>query len=58
MSLFSIVFIGFMPFGSLLAGVLAHSLGAPATVTLFALFCAMAAIVYLRSLGTISSAPG
>lgn len=58
MSLFSIIFIGFMPFGSLLAGVLAHSLGAPATVTLFALLCAMAAIVYLRSLSVTSSAPG
>jgi MFS family permease len=58
MSLFAIIFIGFMPFGSLLAGVLAHSLGAPATVTLFALFCAMAAMVYLRLRGTTSSVPG
>jgi MFS family permease len=58
MSLFAIIFIGFMPFGSLLAGVLAHALGAPATVTLFALFCAMAAMVYLRARGAASSVPG
>jgi MFS family permease len=57
MSLFAIIFIGFMPFGSLLAGTLAHALGAPATVTLFALFCAMAALVYLRSRGTASAPP-
>jgi MFS family permease len=57
MSLFAIIFIGFMPFGSLLAGTLAHALGAPATVTLFALFCAIAALVYLRSRGTASAPP-
>jgi MFS family permease len=57
MSLFAIIFIGFMPFGSLLAGTLAHALGAPATVMLFALFCAMAALVYLRSRGTASAPP-
>jgi MFS family permease len=57
MSLFAIIFIGFMPFGSLLAGTLAHALGAPATVTLFALFCAMAALVYLRVRGTASAPP-
>jgi hypothetical protein len=57
MSLFAIIFIGFMPFGSLFAGILAHSLGAPATVTLFALLCAVAAMFYLRLRGTRSPVP-
>ncbi len=47
MSLFSMVFIGLMPLGSLLAGALAQPLGAPATVGLFGLVCTFGAAVYL-----------
>jgi MFS family permease len=49
MSLFSMIFIGLMPLGSLLAGALAQPLGAPATVGLFGLGCTVAAAGYLYS---------
>ena len=49
MSLFSMIFIGLMPLGSLLAGALAQRLGAPATVGLFGLGCTVAAAGYLYS---------
>jgi MFS family permease len=39
MSIFSIVFVGFMPIGSLLGGAAAYVIGAPATVILFAFIC-------------------
>lgn len=47
MSLFSMIFIGMMPLGSLLAGVLAQSLGAAHTVMLFAGICIAGAILFL-----------
>jgi nitrite reductase/ring-hydroxylating ferredoxin subunit/predicted MFS family arabinose efflux permease len=56
MSIFSIVFVGFMPIGSLLGGAAAHVIGAPATVILFALLCLIGAIVYLRHIRPDGSA--
>ena len=47
MSIFSIVFVGFMPLGSLLGGAAADAIGAPATVVLFASLCFIGASVYL-----------
>ncbi len=47
MPIFSIVFVGFMPLGSLLGGAAADVIGAPATVILFAFLCLIGAIMYL-----------
>lgn len=47
MSLFSTVFIGLMPIGSLTAGSLAHYLGAPLTLGLFALISLAAGSLFL-----------
>jgi MFS family permease len=43
MSLYSITFMGMAPLGSLMAGLLAHHLGVPATVALSGLICLVAA---------------
>ncbi len=48
MSLFSTIFIGLMPVGSLLAGTLAQVLGAQATVAVFGLLCTFVALIYLH----------
>lgn len=58
MSIFSIVFVGFMPLGSLLGGAAADVIGAPATVILFALLCLIGAIVYLGHIRPGQSAWG
>lgn len=50
MSLFSIIFIGLQPVGSLFAGALAESVGAPVTVSLFGVMCILSAAAYLRFL--------
>lgn len=47
MALFSTVFIGLMPIGSLGAGMLAHFLGAPLTLGVFALLAVLAAALFL-----------
>ncbi len=49
MALFSVVFLGLAPIGSLTAGSLAHVLGAPATVGLFGLLCVAGAVVFLQA---------
>jgi MFS family permease len=50
MAVYSIMFMGMAPFGALLAGALAHSLGAPATVAICGAVCIVAAVVFwLRS---------
>jgi MFS family permease len=46
MSVYSMVFMGMAPFGSLLAGVVAARIGAPSTVTASGLICMVAAVVY------------
>lgn len=45
MSLFSMVFLGFAPLGNLLAGYAAQHIGAPHTVTIYALICLIGAAV-------------
>src|SRR5262249_18709524 len=43
MSLYSMLYVGVSPFGALLAGVIAHHLGAPAAVALGGALCVLAA---------------
>jgi len=46
MALYSMMFMGMAPFGSLLAGALAHRLGAPGTVAFGGLACITGALVF------------
>jgi MFS family permease len=46
MAVYSMMFMGMAPFGALLAGALAHSLGAPSTVALGGLACIAGALVF------------
>lgn len=46
MSLYTIMFVGMAPWGSLLAGALAHVAGAPATVAAGGAVCALAGVVF------------
>jgi MFS family permease len=46
MAVYSMMFMGMIPFGSLLAGALAHSLGAPSTVALGGFACIVGALVF------------
>lgn len=46
MSLFTMSFLGMMPMGSLAAGIVAESLGAPLTLGIFGALCVLAALVY------------
>ncbi|HKF93049.1 MAG TPA: MFS transporter [Gammaproteobacteria bacterium] len=48
MSIFSMIFIGLMPIGSLLGGAAAEYIGAPATVALFGLGFLLVALLFLR----------
>lgn len=50
MSLYSMAFMGTAPFGSLLAGGLAHILGVPATLTIGGVSCIIGAAVFARKL--------
>jgi MFS family permease len=50
MGFFAMAFMGTMPFGSLVAGVLARHIGAPATVILGGSLCVLAAVVFARML--------
>jgi uncharacterized membrane protein YfcA len=47
MSIFSMIFIGLMPIGSLLGGAAAEYIGAPAAVALFGLGFLLVALLYL-----------
>jgi uncharacterized membrane protein YfcA len=47
MSIFSMIFIGLMPIGSLLGGVTAEGIGTPVTVALFGLCFLLVSAVYL-----------
>ena len=46
MAIYSMMFVGMAPFGALLAGVLAHLLGAPMTVAIGGVVCIAGAIVF------------
>jgi MFS family permease len=54
MSLYSMSFLGMAPFGSLLAGTAAHSIGAPLTVRLCGALCLLAAVLFSRKLPQLS----
>ena len=53
MAVYSMMFIGMAPFGSLLAGALAHRIGAPGTVAVGGLACIVAAAVFAVHLRTL-----
>lgn len=53
MSFYAMAFMGMATFGSLLAGSLAQSLGAPATLTICGLICCAGALVFLTRLPRI-----
>ena len=46
MSLYTMMFVGMTPFGSLLAGSMAHTLGTPATVGIGGILCALSGLVF------------
>jgi hypothetical protein len=50
MSLYSMAFMGMVPFGSLFAGALASRIGAPRTVMLGGVACLLAAAAFARAL--------
>jgi MFS family permease len=54
MSLYSMAFLGMAPFGSLLAGAAAHTIGAPLTVQMGGALCLLAAVLFSRKLTQIS----
>ncbi|HUY82634.1 MAG TPA: MFS transporter [Acidobacteriaceae bacterium] len=53
MSYYTVAFVGMAPFGSLMAGVLAHWIGAPHTVMLTGTCCMIGAVVFAKRLRTI-----
>jgi len=53
MSLFTLSFMGVMPWSSLLAGSVAHAIGAPATLAIGGVVCVLAAIVFAFQLRAI-----
>lgn len=50
MSFYTMSFMGMAPFGSLLAGILAHKIGAPYTLLIAGVFCTVAACLFGRKL--------
>ena len=53
MSFYTMAFIGTVPFGSLLAGTLAHRLGAPHTLMIGGSACILGAAIYLANLSAM-----
>jgi len=53
MSFYTMAFMGMVPFGSLFAGSLAHSIGAPATVAIGGVVCIVGAIAFGRKLPSL-----
>jgi MFS family permease len=53
MSFYSMAFMGMVPIGSLLAGILAQAVGAPVTVLLCGACCIVGAIVFARKLPSL-----
>ena len=50
MSFFTMAFIGMTPFGSLIAGALAGSIGAKQTVLIGGMFCLAGGMIFFRQL--------
>jgi hypothetical protein len=53
MSFYAMAFVGMAPFGSLLAGISAHAMGAPLTVMLSGACCLAGAIWFATQVGAI-----
>jgi MFS family permease len=53
MSYYTMAFVGMAPFGSLLAGAMAHAIGAPRTVIVSGIACIIAALWFTTQLGAI-----
>ena len=53
MSFYSMAFMGMVPLGSLLAGILAHFIGAPLTVIFGGICCIIGAVIFARKLPTL-----
>jgi MFS family permease len=53
MSFYTMAFMGMTPFGSLLAGSLAHAIGAPYTLAFGGVCCIIAALIFVRKLPSI-----
>jgi MFS family permease len=53
MSFYTMAFMGMVPFGSLLAGSLAHTIGAPATVMIGGISCILGSLLFARKLSTL-----
>ena len=53
MSFYTMAFMGMVPFGSLLAGSLANSLGAPQTVMIGGIACILGSVVFAKELPTL-----
>jgi MFS family permease len=56
MSVYAMMFMGMAPFGSLLAGSLAHWLGAPTAVALGGLSCVIGGLLFARKLPQLRAA--
>ena len=56
MSYYTMAFFGGAPFGSLLAGILAHRLGAPTTVMITGAFCLAGALWFTLQVSTLHRA--
>ncbi|HNY26943.1 MAG TPA: MFS transporter [Candidatus Sumerlaeota bacterium] len=55
MSYYTMAFFGTMPFGSLLAGILAHRIGAPCTVMISGAFCIVGSIWFTLNLPNVNA---
>jgi MFS family permease len=53
MSYYTMAFVGMAPFGSLLAGALAHAIGAPHTVIVSGIACILGGVLFWTQLGAI-----
>jgi MFS family permease len=53
MSFYTMAFMGMVPFGSLLAGSVAHAIGAPATVLIGGLSCILGSLLFARQLPSL-----
>jgi MFS family permease len=50
MSLYTMAFMGMVPFGSLLAGSLASKIGAPGTIMISGIACILGSVLFARKL--------
>jgi MFS family permease len=55
MSYYTMAFFGSAPFGCLLAGILAHHIGAPYTVILTGAFCVAGSLWFMLELPTVNA---